>query len=508
MTKKVLRHRAKLSVLAASALVVACGGGGGEGGGNSGAFQAISFNYPGGATLLAGPVTLKATADSGLPVAFRSGTPDICTVSGDQLTLVAKGECSVIASQAGGAGANGKQWAAADEVGQLFKVLGRAQTPVVPVAVMRRATTATVTLSGKTDAGLAATYQSTTPSICTVSGTSLTALGDGLCQLTVTAPADATHEALAGTTVIAVSPLPPAVVQSQGKTQIVALATTDADGSALSYASTAPAVCAVAGSELQILAKGTCTLTLSSTSGATENLGVVVDPHFFASGFNPTTNRTLEFGDINTGAGVPISGWCGGADPSYCNLTVTSFSSTFGFDIKQKAGSGWDGSTAGWWAYYNYEIGAPKTSSGDRLPFDLKTEESLFVTLGLNQTLFDGGGAVAVRIQTNNLQKKANGDECYITASVNVQPTSAAPTAYFLPLKNFSVTETCGTDIAQTAEAGLAQIRSFGVRALQFGPSINLSRPTPNADGTLPAPTDPGYTLSTDVTVFGPITFQ
>jgi len=144
VTKKVLRHRAKLSVLAVSALVVACGGGGGEGGGSSGAFQAISFNYPGGATLLAGPVTLKATADSGLPVAFRSGTPDICTVSGDQLTLVAKGECSVIASQAGGAGANGKQWAAADEVGQLFKVLGRAQTPVVPVAVMRRATTATV----------------------------------------------------------------------------------------------------------------------------------------------------------------------------------------------------------------------------------------------------------------------------------------------------------------------------------------------------------------------------
>ncbi|TXD94430.1 hypothetical protein FUT87_07200, partial [Mitsuaria sp. TWR114] len=76
MTKKVLRHRAKLSVLAASALVVACGGGGGEGGGNSGAFQAISFNYPGGATLLAGPVTLKATADSGLPVHHGRASSD------------------------------------------------------------------------------------------------------------------------------------------------------------------------------------------------------------------------------------------------------------------------------------------------------------------------------------------------------------------------------------------------------------------------------------------------
>jgi hypothetical protein len=508
VTKTVCKHKGTLSLLAASALLAACGGGGGEGGGGSGLFQAISFSYPGGATLLAGPVTLKATADSGLPVAFTSGTPDICTVSGDQLTLLAKGECRVTASQAGGPGAGGKQWAAADDVGQLFTVLGHAQTPVVPVAVMLRAATATVTLSAKTDAGLAAAYQSSTPSICTVSGNALTVLGSGLCQLAVTAPADASHEALTGTAIIAVSPLPPPVVQSQGRTQTVALAAVDAAGSALSYASTAPAVCTVAGSELRILAKGTCTVTLSSAGGATENLGVVVDPHFFASGFNPATSRTLEFGDINTGAGVPIAGWCGGADPSFCHLTVTSFSSTFGFDIKQKAGSGWDGSTSGWWAYYNYEIGAPKTQSGDRLPFDLKTEESLFVTLGLNQTLFDGGGALAVRIQTNNLQKKPNGDECYITASVNVQPASAAPTAYFIPLKNFSVTETCGTDIAQTAEAGLAQIRSYGVRALQFGPSVNLSRPTPNADGSLPAPADAAYTLSTDVTVFGPITFQ
>lgn len=67
MTKTVCKHRTTLSLLAASALLAACGGGGGDGGGGSGLFQAISFSYPGGATLLAGPVTLKATADSSCP---------------------------------------------------------------------------------------------------------------------------------------------------------------------------------------------------------------------------------------------------------------------------------------------------------------------------------------------------------------------------------------------------------------------------------------------------------
>ena len=139
-----VRSAGRLATMAAACglMLTACGGGGG-GGGSEGRLQAIDFSYPGGSTLLSGAVTLEATSTSGLPVAFRSGTPATCTVSGDQLTLVAKGECLVYASQPGGE-AGGVQWAAAEETSQLFNVLGHAQSIVPPVGVVLRATSATV----------------------------------------------------------------------------------------------------------------------------------------------------------------------------------------------------------------------------------------------------------------------------------------------------------------------------------------------------------------------------
>lgn len=533
MTKKLIPQARKLTVVAACAFLAACGGGEGGGGGGAaeGRFQAISFKYPGGNTLLNGPTTLSATATSGLPVSFRSGTPATCTVADNQVTLVAAGECQVIASQPGGAGTDGTRWAAADDTSQLFNVLKHAQRPVTPLGVVLRAASASVTLSGKTDAGLPATYKSTTPEICTVSGTTLTVMSTGTCQLGVTAPADASYAAMAETPAfIAVSPLPPSVAQLQGMTQTVALASVDAGGNALTYASTTPAVCTVASTELRLNAKGICAVTLSKAGGASENFQVIVDPRVFAAGFDSAAKRTSQFGELNYSAGFPLA-WCGGGpNPPNCNLTVTGFSATFGVDISKASNPNWDGSTKDWWSFLTAEIGAPrkKTDSGyDWLPFDVKTEDSLYMLLAINQPALDVGSSdnergVYVRIKTNHLVKKGN-DDCYVTVSAHLRPTSAAPSEYVIPFKDFAVTDKCGSpDLPQTegwmydwgvsAEskaAALAEIRAYGIRALQFAPgTVNLKRPTPNADGTLPSPTDAGYTLSTDITVYGLITVQ
>ena len=231
--------RVSTAVLACSALLAACGGGGDSG--SEGRLQVISFNYPGGSTLQSA-VTLTATATSGLPVTFRSGTPSTCTVSGDELTLVAAGECLVVASQAGGVGTDGVKWAAADETSQLFNVLKFTQAPVLPIGVFSRASSETVTLSATTDAGLPATYTSTTQSVCTVSGNTLSVVGVGLCQLSVSAPTDPTYAELNATAFIVAAPAPVPVVQTGGKTQSIALGATDAGGQALSYTTSTPAV--------------------------------------------------------------------------------------------------------------------------------------------------------------------------------------------------------------------------------------------------------------------------
>jgi hypothetical protein len=61
--------------------------------------------------------TVSASASSGLPVSFASTTPAICAVSGTTVTLVAVGQCSIQASQAGNA-----SYAAATLVTQSFTV--------------------------------------------------------------------------------------------------------------------------------------------------------------------------------------------------------------------------------------------------------------------------------------------------------------------------------------------------------------------------------------------------
>jgi hypothetical protein len=59
-------------------------------------FRAISGIHPPGGTL-----TLSATASSGLPVSFSVAANGTCSVSGNVVTFLKFGTCTVVASQAG-----------------------------------------------------------------------------------------------------------------------------------------------------------------------------------------------------------------------------------------------------------------------------------------------------------------------------------------------------------------------------------------------------------------------
>jgi hypothetical protein len=81
------------------------------------ATQTITFgplnNVPSGAA----PFAINATASSGLPVTFASNTVSVCTVSGNTVTIVSSGTCSIIANQPGNA-----NYAPAPSVTQSFAV--------------------------------------------------------------------------------------------------------------------------------------------------------------------------------------------------------------------------------------------------------------------------------------------------------------------------------------------------------------------------------------------------
>ncbi|MRV72600.1 hypothetical protein GJ700_12870 [Duganella sp. FT92W] len=169
--------------LACVTLLAACGGGGGGGGKEGGAVQSVSFPFPGGGKVaLAGQPTtttkLKATASSGGPITYTSNTPDVCSISGDMVSLLKAGECSITATQPGYDG-----YASASQR-QLFVIPKNPQLITkFPNPGWQPVGAPPVALSATFDTGLPVTFESKTPAVCTVSGTTMTPLANGLCTV-------------------------------------------------------------------------------------------------------------------------------------------------------------------------------------------------------------------------------------------------------------------------------------------------------------------------------------
>ena len=185
--------------------------------------QTITFANPGAQT--AGtPLTLTATATSGLAVSFASTTASICTVSGTQATFLASGTCIIDATQAGNS-----TYAAAAMVAQSFTVNAAPLTAQTITFANPGAQTAgtPLTLTATATSGLAVSFASTTASICTVSGTQATFLASGTCIIDATQAGNSTYAAAAmvaqSFTVNAAPSAPSFTVASSTGAQTVAL---------------------------------------------------------------------------------------------------------------------------------------------------------------------------------------------------------------------------------------------------------------------------------------------
>jgi Chitobiase/beta-hexosaminidase C-terminal domain len=141
------------------------------------------------------PFAIAATASSGLPVAFNSGTGSVCTVSGATVTIAATGTCSITASQPGNA-----IYSAALPVIQSFTVTGQKPQSIAftaPESVPSG--TSPFNISATATSGLPVEFSSPSTSACTVSGSTVTiaptAASTGSCSITAAQPGDATYSA-------------------------------------------------------------------------------------------------------------------------------------------------------------------------------------------------------------------------------------------------------------------------------------------------------------------------
>jgi putative cell wall-binding protein len=161
-----------------------------SGGGSSSTPQTITFPGPPDTGASAATVSVTATADSGLPVTFASGTTSVCTVSGSTVTLLAAGVCTIDAGQAGDG-----TYAAASTVSQSFNVIATSQAITFAQPVSVDVSVSTVSLSGTAGSGLAISYTSQTTAVCTVSGSTVALLSAGTCTIDADQDGNGTYAA-------------------------------------------------------------------------------------------------------------------------------------------------------------------------------------------------------------------------------------------------------------------------------------------------------------------------
>ena len=227
--------------------------------------QTINFAAPPATPLLAGSVSLSATASSELPVSFASTTPSICLVSGGEVTLAATGTCSIKATQDGNT-----FYAAAPAVTRSFAVKFTAQTiTFAPLSAITYGATP-FTVSATASSGLPVSFASTTPSVCSVSGDTVTLVEAGTCSIRATQAGNADYTAAPTVSrsfavdkaaqTITFPTIPAQIVGAN-----VTLFATASSGLPVTYESTTAKICSVSGNSATMLAAGKCVIAAHQT---------------------------------------------------------------------------------------------------------------------------------------------------------------------------------------------------------------------------------------------------
>jgi uncharacterized protein (TIGR03437 family) len=231
--------------------------------------QTITFGALADTPLGTAPFTISATASSGLTVSFSSLTGPVCTVAGSVVTLVTVGACSMQATQAGD-----NTYLAAAPVIQGFQVTQESQTITFAALAGQTLGAAPFTVSATASSGLVVGFSSVTGPICSVAGSTVTLLAGGTCTVAANQAGNATYLAAAPVEQsFQVAPESQTITfgalanQTLGAAAFT-VAATASSGLAVSFSSLSGAVCTVAGSQVTLLAVGTCTIQATQAGNA------------------------------------------------------------------------------------------------------------------------------------------------------------------------------------------------------------------------------------------------
>ena len=271
---------------------------------------------------------VSATASSNLAVSFASTTASICSVSGSTVTMLGGGTCTIQATQAGNS-----NYQAAPAVNVNFTINPASQTITFAPSVTSYtyAPNGTFSLSATASSNLAVSFASTTASICSVSGSTVTMLGGGTCTIQATQAGNASYNAATAVNVnFTINPASQTITFAPSVTSYTyapngtfTLSATASSNLAVSFASTTANICSVSGSTVTMLGGGACTIQATQAGNASYNAATAVNVNFT---INPAS-QTITFAPSVTSYTYAPNGTFSLSATASSNLAV-SFAST------------------------------------------------------------------------------------------------------------------------------------------------------------------------------------
>ncbi len=245
--------------------------------------QAISFGALADRRFDESPVSVAATASSGLAVGFTSATPAVCSVAGASVTFVSVGTCTINADQ-GGSG----NWNPAPQVQRSFQVLKGDQLISFAALADRRFDESPVSVAATASSGLTVTFTSATPAVCSVAGASVTFVSVGSCTINADQGGSGTwnpapqvqrsFQVLKGNQVISF-----AAPADKRFDESLTVGATASSGLAVSFTSATPTVCTTGGTNgatIAFVSTGTCTINADQGGSGNWNPALQVQRSF------------------------------------------------------------------------------------------------------------------------------------------------------------------------------------------------------------------------------------
>ena len=456
--------------------------------GSGTAAQTITFATPPDVALAAGTRTVTATSTSGLTVAFTRSTPSVCSVSGSTVALVSSGTCTLTAAQPGDA-----TWAAAAAVTRSFQVSALSpQTVAFPQPADVTLADGNATLTATASSGLAVSFDSTTPGVCTVSAGTLTLVSAGTCTVTADQAGGSGYSpAPTVTRSLQVTVLPAQTITFAQPADTVLLPSTrtvsaaSSSGLPVTVNSSTTGVCTVSGTTLTLVATGTCTLAADQAGNGSYAAASTVTRSF-------TVDRAPQTITFAQPADVPVlPSTATAAATADSGLTVAFTSATTGVCTIS-------GSTVTLVAVGTCTLAADQAGTSVYAPATTVTR-SFAVTTAPQTITFTDPGTVGLGTGTVLLAATAgSGLQVSFTGSTPAVCTVAGATVTLVSDGTCTVT---ADQLGNGTYAAAAPVsHSFTVTPVPAPPAASTPSPTPTPTAP-PVATTGGGTQSATVTV-------